>query len=96
MKISLNIFIFFLCNFIGITVIATIYAIALIYKFVDIEASNFILNIRHDMGYSMMAWAACSIFSFSSFFLSQKWKIFFLISPIIIPFIFSVILLSRY
>ncbi len=95
MKISLSIFIFFICNFIGLTIVPALYAIAPIYKFINIE-SDFSANMQYDISYSMIAWLACALFSFASFFLSRKWKVLFLLAPIVMPFIFSIALLSKY
>lgn len=97
MKIYLKLLVFFLCNTIGFFIGSFLYAMAQIYKFIDIENSGFSLaSMQYDMGVIMIIWLACAIFSFASFFLSKKWKIFFLSMPIAMPFITSLILLSNY
>ncbi len=97
MKIYLTILIFFLCNTIGFFTGSFLYAMAQIYKFIDIEKSGFsITSMQYDMGIILMVWLACAIFSFASFFLSKKWKIVFLSAPIIAPFITSIALLINY
>ncbi len=97
MKIYLKILIFFICNIIGFFTGSFLYAMAQIYKFIDIENSGFsITSMQYDMGTIMIIWLVCAIFSFASFFLSKKWGVFFLSAPIIAPFITSLMLLSNY
>ncbi len=97
MKIFTSILVFFICNGLGFFTGSFMYAIAQIYKFIDIESSNFSLaNMQYDMGIILSIWLACAIFSFASFFLSIKWKIFFLSAPILMPLITSIVLISKY
>ena len=98
MKTSITVLLFLLCNIIGFFTGSFIYAIAQIYKFIDIENSGFTLaSMKYEMGFVLMVWLACAIFSFVSFFLSSlKWKMAFLLFPIIIPLLSSIMFLSAY
>lgn len=96
MKTIIPVLLFFAANFIGFTLISVSFAVARIYEFVDTENTNFLLNQETDMLVVMFMWIACAVFSFTSFFKTGKWKIFFLSAPIIVPFIFSIILISAY
>lgn len=96
MKTIIPILLFFAANFIGYALIIMSFAIAPIRGFVDIENTNFLLNQETDMLVVIFMWLACAVFSFASFFKTGKWKIFFLSAPIIVPFIFSIILISAY
>ena len=96
MKTITPVLLFFTANFIGYATIIVLYAIAPIYGFVNIETSNFLLNQEVDMSVIMLMWLTCAIFSFYSFFTKNKWKIFFLAAPIIVPLISSITLLSTY
>ena len=96
MKTIFPVLLFFAANIIGYTIVVLLYAIAPLSGFVDIETSNFLLSQEADMGTIMLIWMACAIFSFRTFFIKTKWKIFFLTAPIIMPLICSVKLLSSY
>jgi len=97
MKIYITVALFFLCNITGFFTGSFMYAVAQIYRFINIEETGFsIANMQYDMGVVLMMWAACAVFSFASFFLSRKWKIVFLAAPVIAPLISSLILISAY
>lgn len=96
MKTIIPVLLFFTSNAVGFAVIVILYAIAPIKGFVDVENTNFLLDQESDILTIMLMWIACVIFSFASFFTKNKWKIFFLAAPIVVPFICSIKLLSAY
>lgn len=96
MKTLTPVLLFLLSNIIGYMLVVILYAVAPIYGFINIETTDFLLNKEIDMGIVLVMWLICAIFSFASFFLSRKWKIFFLSAPIIVPLICSLKLLAAY
>lgn len=96
MKTIIPVLLFFASNAIGFAIIVILYALAPIKGIVDVENTNFLLNQESDILTIMLMWMACAIFSFASFFITSKWKIFFLTAPIVIPLICSLKLLSAY
>ena len=96
MKTIIPVLLFFASNIIGYTTVVVLYAIAPIYDFIDVETSNFLLDKEVDMGIIMLMWMTCAIFSFASFFIKSRWRLFFLAAPIVVPLICSLKLLSAY
>ncbi len=96
MKTYIAVLLFFVCNTVGFFTGSFVYAVAL--KFIDIEKSGFgLASMQYEMGFVLVIWLVCALFSFTSFFLSSlKWKMAFLLFPIIMPLLTSIIFLSAY
>lgn len=96
MKTIFPVLLFFAANYFGFVIITILYAIAPIKGFIDVENTDFLLNQENDMLTIMFMWLTCAIFSFRIFFIKNKWKLFFLTTPIIVPLICSLKLLFEY
>ena len=46
--------------------------------------------------FPIITWAICALFSFAYFFVSKKWGRFFLLAPLILPFLHSLVLLLKF
>lgn len=92
-----NLALFLIFNLVGAFTAPSLYAIALTQKLVDIQESGLTQGILgYDILIIQLNWLACALFSFSVFFLKGTWKKIFLLAPIIIPFILTVITLIKY
>ncbi len=97
MRTAIKLLIFFLCNVAGFYVGPLLFAIVLNKRLIDIQNSQLTMNtLESSMGIILIAWLACALFSFASFFLKGPWRIVFLTMPIIVPTIFTIMIIRSY
>lgn len=103
---------FFGCNVIGFFLPPILYHFSLATRIIDINAENFDLSgfylgatqiSNGDPIYQpvmvllpILTWIICSLFSFSFFFVGKKWERFFLLAPLLLPVLQSLIIMLKY
>ncbi len=108
MKTIKKLFLFFFCNWLGFTMPAIIYNLATLkFNLIDFEnesfdALSFYSNMSGDTPAPVMVfeptvtWIICALFSFAIFFLKGKWRYVFMLAPIVMPTLHSLILLIKF
>ena len=100
------------CNIVGFFLPALLYLFSLITRIIDLSAkdfdvSSFFLGTTETAGsellpiplmlfFPTLTWIICAIFSFSYFFVSRKWKRFFLLMPLLLPFLHAFVLMLKF
>jgi hypothetical protein len=46
--------------------------------------------------FPLVTWAICALFSFAYFFVGKKWRRFFLLAPLILPALHSLIIMLKF
>ncbi len=103
---------FFGCNIIGFTLPGMLYLFSISTGIIDLNAENFDTNgffwgttqttdtgvtpIPFMIALPSLTWAICALFSFSYFFVSKKWGRFFLLAPLVLPFLHSLVILLKF
>ncbi|MCK5384269.1 MAG: hypothetical protein KAJ29_01740 [Alphaproteobacteria bacterium] len=103
---------FFGCNIIGFSLFPLLYVISIKTGIIDINAedfdtSNFFLSTAEISGvgtipvpimlsFPTLTWIICALFSLSYFFVSKRWRRFFLLAPILLPFMHGFVIMLKY
>jgi len=98
---------FFTCNFLGFFLPSILYFTGLKTHFINLQAENFNIEsfyvgttqlhgtdptpVPAMIFFPSMTWAVCALFSFAYFFVGEKWKRLFLLAPLVVPFLHSLV-----
>jgi hypothetical protein len=112
MKTFKKLALFFGCNIIGFHLLPLIYILSLKLGFIDLndenlDTSQFFFGAMHAANsellpvpimlvFPLMTWVICALFSLAYFFVSKRWKRFFLLAPIIFPSLHSLVLMLKF
>ena len=104
--------IFFFCNITGFFLPLILYVLSLKFGIIDINAEgfdveNFFVGVTEvpNFGpipapgmiyFAHLTWALCALFSIAYFFVAKRWKRIFVLAPLLLPLLHSLIILLRF
>lgn len=97
-KTIFKVLLFIIVNIIGFSTIPVITVFLLSSQIIDVTASGFNQAVfEYDVFFThSVTWMICAIFSITHFFLKGMWRQILLFSPIVIPFVYTMMNMVKY